>query len=135
MLSDIKPLPPNKLKEYSEIDYSEIYNLLVDNLTSPNFKKTSNSAITVAKPSLPPLNDFLPLLQEVWRSGIVTNNGPFHQRFEKELCTYLGVPNISVFSNGTLSLLIAIKALNLQGEIITTPYSFVATSQVISWNG
>tara|TARA_B100000902_G_scaffold138437_1_gene136601 strand:+ start:480 stop:1706 length:1227 start_codon:yes stop_codon:yes gene_type:complete len=123
------------INDSAKIDFSSIHELLINNSISPSYTSIDKSQITVAKPSLPPLNDFLPMLQEVWRSGIVTNNGPFHQRLEKELCSYLEVPNISVFSNGTLALLIAIKSLELKGEVITTPYSFVATSHVISWNG
>ena len=90
--------------------------------------------IFVTKPFLPKLEEFVPYLERIWDNQWLTNNGPFHQKFESELCKYLGVKHISVFCNGTIALLVAIKALELKGEIITTPYSFVATSHAIKWN-
>ena len=80
------------------------------------------------------MDEFIPYLEEIWENQWLTNNGPFHQKFESELCKYLGVKHISLFCNGTIALLVAIKALELKGEIITTPYSFVATSHAIKWN-
>jgi len=94
----------------------------------------SSEKISVTQPSLPPIDDFIEYLKEIWDSKILTNNGPFHQQFEKELADFLGVKYISLISNGTLALMIAIKALALKGEIITTPYSFVATAHALLWN-
>lgn len=89
---------------------------------------------TVARPSLPPFDEFTPLLREIWNSQILTNNGPFHKKFENELCRYLEVPFISVFCNATVALITALQALNIKGEVITTPYSFVATAHSLLWN-
>lgn len=94
-----------------------------------------NKQITVTAPLMPDLNEFNVLLKEIWDSRWVTNNGSFHQQLEKELCNYLKVPFISLFTNGTLPLLTALQALNVTGEVITTPYSFVATTHSIWWNG
>jgi dTDP-4-amino-4,6-dideoxygalactose transaminase len=90
--------------------------------------------IFVTKPFLPPLEEYIPFLEEMWASGELTNNGSFHKRLEIALCDYLGVEYISLFSNGTIALMVAIKALELKGEVITTPYSFVASSHAIAWN-
>ena len=90
--------------------------------------------IFVTQPSLPPLGDFIESLKEIWASKVLTNNGKFHQEFEKQLSEYLGVKHISLFTNGTLALMTAIQALNLEGEVITTPYSFVATAHALWWN-
>lgn len=94
-----------------------------------------NNQITVTSPLLPPLEEFIPYLQEIWESKWITNNGQFHQQLEQALCEYLGVKYISLFTNGTLPLITALQALNVKGEIITTPYSFVATTHSIWWNG
>lgn len=94
-----------------------------------------NKQITVTAPLMPDLDEFNVLLKEIWDSRWVTNNGSFHQQLEKELCNYLKVPFISLFTNGTLPLLTALQALNVTGEVITTPYSFVATTHSIWWNG
>lgn len=91
--------------------------------------------ITVTSPLLPPLGEYTRLLAEIWESRRVTNNGPFHARFERELEQFLGLPYLSLFTNGTLPLVTALQALNLQGEVITTPYSFVATTHALWWNG
>jgi dTDP-4-amino-4,6-dideoxygalactose transaminase len=90
--------------------------------------------ITVTQPSLPPLEEFIPYLQQIWDNKWLTNNGPLHQQLEKELADYLGVKYISLFSNGTLALISALQALNITGEVITTPYSFVATTHSLWWN-
>lgn len=90
--------------------------------------------ITVTKPFLPPLEDFTEYLQKIWDNRWLTNNGPFHEEFEKELAHYLGVNYISLFSNGTLALITALQALRISGEVITTPYSFVATTHSLWWN-
>lgn len=91
--------------------------------------------ITVTSPLLPDLEEFNTLLKEIWNSKWITNNGSFHKQLEKELAEYLKVPYISLFTNGTLPLLTALQALRITGEVITTPYSFVATTHSIWWNG
>ena len=90
--------------------------------------------ITVTSPLLPDLDEFHALLKEIWDSKWITNNGSFHKQLEKELAEYLKVPYISLFTNGTLPLLTALQALRITGEVITTPYSFVATTHSIWWN-
>ncbi|WP_411877832.1 DegT/DnrJ/EryC1/StrS family aminotransferase [Polaromonas sp. YR568] len=91
--------------------------------------------IYVTQPYLPPLEEFIPSLREIWDSKILTNGGPFHQQLEKALCEYLGVKHISLFTNATIALVTALQALRITGEVITTPYSFVATAHSILWNG
>lgn len=91
--------------------------------------------ITVTSPLLPNLEEFNEMLKEIWASKWVTNMGQFHVQLEKALCEYLKVPYISLFTNGTLPLLTALQALRITGEVITTPYSFVATTHSIWWNG
>ena len=95
----------------------------------------ANHKITVTSPLLPDLEEFNALLKEIWASRWITNNGSFHQRLEKELCEYLKVPFISLFTNGTLPLITSLQALRITGEVITTPYSFVATTHSLWWNG
>ena len=96
---------------------------------------SDNKQITVTSPLLPPLEEFTSYLQQIWDSKWITNNGQFHQQLEKALAEYLGVEYISVFTNGTLPLITALQALGLtKGEVITTPYSFVATTHAIWWN-
>ena len=90
--------------------------------------------IPVTKPFLPPLEEFIPYLEKIWENHQLTNNGPFHQQLEKALCEYLGVDYISLFANGTIALVTALQALRITGEVITTPYSFVATSHSLIWN-
>jgi dTDP-4-amino-4,6-dideoxygalactose transaminase len=90
--------------------------------------------IYVTQPSLPDLKDFIPYLEEIWDNKILTNNGPMHKQLEKELADFLGVPFISLFANGTLALVTALQALRITGEVITTPYSFVATTHSLWWN-
>jgi len=93
-----------------------------------------NKIISVTQPCLPPLEEFIPYLQQIWNCKWLTNNGPLHQQLEQELADYLGVKYISLFSNGTLALITALQALNIQGEVITTPFSFVATTHSLWWN-
>jgi dTDP-4-amino-4,6-dideoxygalactose transaminase len=90
--------------------------------------------IYVTQPSLPDLEEFIPYLREIWDNKILTNNGPMHKQLEKELAEFLGVPFISLFANGTLALVTALQALRITGEVITTPYSFVATTHSLWWN-
>lgn len=94
-----------------------------------------DTKITVTKPYLPPLEEFIPYLEEIWANRWLTNNGPMHNKLESELTRYLGVPYVSLFANGTLALLTALQSLDIQGEVITTPYSFVATTHAMIWNG
>jgi len=91
--------------------------------------------IYVTRPFLPPLEEYNEYLKKIWESGQLTNNGQFHQQLEQELCNYLGVKYISLFANGTLALITALQALDIKGEVITTPYSFVATAHSLVWNG
>lgn len=95
----------------------------------------NNKTITVTSPLLPPLEEFVPYLQDIWERKWITNNGHYHQELEKALCNYLKVPYISLFTNGTLPLITALQALRITGEVITTPYSFVATTHSLWWNG
>lgn len=91
--------------------------------------------IFVTKPHLPPLEEFIPYLEQIWESKVLTNSGPFHQQLEQALCKYLGVEHIALFTNGTIALVTALQSLRITGEVITTPYSFVATSHSLLWNG
>lgn len=95
----------------------------------------NNNQITVTSPLLPDFDEFQSMLKEIWDSKWITNNGHFHQQLEKELAEYLKVPYISLFTNGTLPLITALQALRITGEVITTPYSFVATTHSLWWNG
>lgn len=95
----------------------------------------SKDKITVTSPLLPNLDEFHSLLKEIWNSKWITNNGSFHKRLESELASYLKVPFVSLFTNGTLPLITALQALRITGEVITTPYSFVATTHALWWNG
>ncbi|MBN9404818.1 MAG: DegT/DnrJ/EryC1/StrS family aminotransferase [Burkholderiales bacterium] len=90
--------------------------------------------IFVTQPYVPPLEDFIPYLEKIWDSKILTNGGPFHQQLEQALCDYLGVNHLALFSNGTLALVTALQALRVTGEVITTPYSFVATAHSLLWH-
>lgn len=91
--------------------------------------------ITVTSPLLPSLDDFIPMLKDIWDRKWLTNNGHYHKELEKALAEYLGVEYISLFTNGTLPLITALQAMRITGEVITTPYSFVATTHSIWWNG
>ena len=91
--------------------------------------------ILVTSPLLPPFEEFSEILQTIWESKLLTNNGTYHQRLEKALSEYLGISHISLFTNGTLPLITALQALRITGEVITTPYSFVATTHALWWNG
>lgn len=93
-----------------------------------------NKKIFVTQPALPPLEEFIPYLEKIWNNKWLTNNGPFHQQLEKEMADYLGVKYISLFSNGTLALITALQALRITGEVITSPFSFVATTHSLWWN-
>jgi dTDP-4-amino-4,6-dideoxygalactose transaminase len=89
--------------------------------------------IFVTRPYLPPLDEFRELLTQIWESGVLTNSGPYHQKLEAALCKELRVPHISLFNNATIALIVALRALGIKGEVITTPYSFVATAHAILW--
>jgi len=94
----------------------------------------TKNPIYVTQPALPPLEEYLKYLEQIWETKVLTNNGPFHQQFEQELASYLGVEYISVFANGTLALMTALQVLRITGEVITTPFSFVATTHSLWWN-
>lgn len=91
--------------------------------------------ITVTSPLLPSLDEFIPYLKDIWDNKWLTNNGHYHRELEKALCEYLKVPYVSLFTNGTLPLMCALQSLRITGEVITTPYSFVATTHALWWNG
>lgn len=91
--------------------------------------------IYVTQPTLPPLSEFMPYLERIWDNKILTNGGTFHQQLEQALCDYLGVKHLALFTNGTIALITALQALRITGEVITTPYSFVATAHSLLWNG
>ncbi len=95
----------------------------------------SKNIITVTSPLLPPLEELNIFLEDIWKNKWITNNGDYHQKLEAALCDYLKVPFISLFTNGTLPLITALQALRITGEVITTPYSFVATTHSLWWNG
>lgn len=90
--------------------------------------------ISVTTPLLPPLDEFKNYLEDIWKRKWITNNGLYHQKLEKALCEYLKVPYLSLFTNGTLPIMVALHALRITGEVITTPYSFVATTHSLWWN-
>jgi len=94
----------------------------------------NKNPIYVTQPYLPPLEEFIPYLEKIWENKWLTNNGPFHQQLEQALCEYLGVKHLSLFTNGTIALVTALQALRITGEVITTPYSFVATAHSLLWN-
>jgi len=94
----------------------------------------SKKVINVTQPYLPPLEEFIPYLEKIWASKWLSNGGPFHEKLEQELAEYLGVNHIALFTNGTIALVTALQALRVMGEVITTPYSFVATSHSLLWN-
>lgn len=100
-----------------------------------NIDMDDEKQITVTSPLLPSLDDFIPYLKDIWDRKWLTNNGYYHQELEKALCEYLKVPYISLFTNGTLPLITALQALRITGEVITTPFSFVATTHSLWWNG
>lgn len=95
----------------------------------------NRTQITVTSPLIPPLDEFLPYLEDIWKRKWLTNNGYYHQELEKALAEYLGVEYLSLFTNGTIPLITALQALRIVGEVITTPYSFVATTHALWWNG
>lgn len=95
---------------------------------------TPRHPLYVTRPSLPPLEEFIPYLESIWANKILTNGGPYHQALERALCEHLEVPHLSLFANGTIALVTALQALDVCGEVITTPYSFVATAHALAWN-
>ena len=104
---------------------------LVDEVST----RISEEPIYVTRPNLPPLERLYPSLEAIWEGKILTNNGSFHQSFEKELARYLEVEHVNLFANATLALIVGLEALRISGEVITTPYSFVATTHALQWNG
>jgi len=108
----------------------------MDDLSNPHSSQASAAPVLyVARPALPALEKLLPYLEEIWESRVLTNGGPLHQRLEAELADHLGVPHLALFCNGTIALVTALQALRITGEVITTPFSFVATSHALVWNG
>jgi len=97
-------------------------------------KDKLHEPVYVTRPAMPPLEEFMEYLKRIWETRVLTNHGPFHQQLEKELADYLGVKYISVFVNGTMALITALQALRITGEVITTPFSFVATTHALWWN-
>lgn len=97
--------------------------------------KNLNKPIYVTQPFLPPLEEFQPYLEQIWESKWLTNGGPFHHELEKKMADYLGVDHLALFANGTLALVTALQSLRITGEVITTPFSFVATAHSLLWNG
>lgn len=95
----------------------------------------SEKPVFVTQPFLPSLEEFIPYLEKIWDNKILTNGGPMHQQLEAALCAYLEVEHVALFNNGTIALLTALQALRVTGEVITTPYSFVATAHSLLWNG
>lgn len=95
----------------------------------------SEKSLFVTQPFLPPLQEFVPYLEKIWDRKILTNGGPLHQQLEEALCSYLGVQHLSLFTNGTVALVTALQSLGIRGEVITTPFSFVATAHSLLWNG
>ena len=89
--------------------------------------------VFVIRPFLPPLEEFVPLMEQIWDNKVLTNGGPFHHQLERALCEHLGVEHVALFTNGTLALVTALQSLRITGEVITTPYSFVATSHSLLW--
>lgn len=96
--------------------------------------RKAGGPVYVTRPLLPPLEEFVPYLEEIWESGWLTNAGPFHQKLERALSEHLGVQHLSLFANGTIALVTALQCLRITGQVITTPYSFVATSHALLWN-
>ena len=103
-------------------------------MNTKNILMEMQDKVLVTSPLLPDLKDFVPYLEKIWHNKWLTNNGPFHQELERELTEYLGVKYLNLFSNGTLALITALQALRITGEVITTPYSFVATTHSLWWN-
>lgn len=99
-----------------------------------NDDRVAPEPIYVTRPFLPPLGEFIPYLERIWEGRTLTNNGPFHQEFERALAEHLGLRHVALFANGTLALVTAFQALRITGEVITTPYSFVATAHSLLWN-
>ncbi len=106
----------------------------MNNKTFLNTIHNRENILTVTSPLLPDLSDFNDYLSQIWGNKWITNNGPLHIELEQKLCEYLKIPYISLFTNGTLPLITALQALRITGEVITTPYSFVATTHALWWN-
>lgn len=95
----------------------------------------THKPIYVTQPYLPPLEEFVPYLEQIWKNRWLTNAGPFHNQLEEALARHLDVPHLSLFCNGTIALVVALQALRISGEVITTPFTFVATTHSLLWNG
>jgi dTDP-4-amino-4,6-dideoxygalactose transaminase len=106
--------------------------IMSNNASKDTTKSMDKTYIT--QPFLPPLEEFMPYLEKIWQEKWLTNNGSFHRQFESKLADYLGVSQMSLFTNGTIALITALQALRITGEVITTPYTFVATAHSLLWN-
>ena len=126
---------PLRLEQEIVSDLRKQENAALPAPNPPSNEETNSRPVYVTQPYLPPLEEFIPYLQAIWDKKILTNGGEFHQQLEKALCDYLGVEHLALFSNGTLALITALQALRITGEVITTPYSFVATAHSLLWNG
>ena len=91
--------------------------------------------VYVTRPALPPLKDFVSALENIWEGRVLTNGGPWHCKLEEDLCSYLGVEHVSLFTNATIALMTALRVLEIKGQVITTPFSFAATTSALVWNG
>jgi dTDP-4-amino-4,6-dideoxygalactose transaminase len=98
-------------------------------------KQVTDETVYVTRPFLPPLDELVPSLERIWATRELTNGAAFHREFEEALAKYLRVPYVSLFTNATIALVTALQCLRITGEVITTPYSFVATAHSLLWNG
>src|SRR6266403_983439 len=115
-----------------EVDMAAIQSVSTETLKPERI--ATDRPIYVTQPYLPPLEEFIPYLEKIWETKKLTNNGPFHQQFEQALSDYLGVEHVSLVANATIGLITALQTLRITGEVITTPYSFVATTHALAWN-
>jgi|694.fasta_scaffold132694_2 dTDP-4-amino-4,6-dideoxygalactose transaminase/glycosyltransferase involved in cell wall biosynthesis len=129
----LKPAGKDQMKSLAKVNFESRGEILED--SSIGHQPSTKQSTFVTKPYLPPLEEIIPMLEGIWDTRVLTNGGPLHERLETELCEHLGVGQISLFSNATIALVTAFKALEIKGEVITTPYSFVATTHSLMWNG
>ncbi|KAB1076074.1 DegT/DnrJ/EryC1/StrS family aminotransferase [Methylobacterium planeticum] len=130
---DASSLPVLATLRRLEQEYAEV--LETRDLPAGPAVAETDEPIFVTRPFLPPLEEFTPLLARIWQTRVLTNGGPYHRELERRLRDHLGVPQIALFNNATTALIVALRALHLSGEVITTPYSFVATSHALLWSG
>ncbi len=128
-------VPKPGILENSEVAELRAGMAKLERLLAEAERTLAAAPVYVTRPFLPPLEDFTPYLQRIWESRVLTNGGPFHQELERRLAGHLGVPQVALTNNATTALIVALEALGLSGEVITTPYSFVATSHALLWSG